>query len=612
MDLVGKIISGYTLKRQLGVGGMAEVWYAENNVGAKAAIKILLPNMCYDENVKSRFLTEAMVTVKLNNQYIRKVYDYGKIDGRPAIVQEYLEGCDLAAMLKRGQRFSNAYLEKWWNQLVSALRLTHSLGIVHRDIKPANIFIDTQGNVKLMDFGIAKVRSSISATSTGQVMGTLLYMSPEQVRDSKHIDYRSDIYSLAVTFVHLITGEKPYSFCDSSFDMQVSIVSKPLDLSGLPSSWRTFLTPYLAKDPQMRPPLKTFGSAPVVNIRNVETVVDNNKNYARTKIAAKKSKKKGGCGIAVFIILIILGIFAAVVWFNWDYFSGLVGVRNSSVSTKETHEPQQDESRLDRERQSLERHERELHEERERHEQELQEERDRHERELQEERERLEKELQEQLIKEQNLKEEILQQQQAQRYNTGTSQSSSNQTAPQRTATNKINGHEYVDLGLPSGTLWAKCNVGASSPEEYGYYFAWGETTYKYNYTSDTYAYYSNPTTLPLHADAASYSWGGGWHMPTKSDFEELKNECTWVWTRIGNTNGYKVSKNGKSIFLPAAGNRLETNRDYAGKYCLYWFSTGSKNTNLAWYFEGCYSNVRMNCGNRYLGLTVRPVCRKH
>jgi len=255
----GKSINGYTLQRPLGTGGMAEVWYAENKIGKKAAVKILLPKLCADDDVTSRFYTEAKVMVELNHPNIRQVYDYGEVDGRPTIVMEYLDGMDLKAKLKRGQRFTDVELKRWWNQLVSALNYTHQKGIVHRDIKPGNIFVDNEGNIKLLDFGIAKVRESISKTQTGQKLGTLMYMSPEQVKDSKNIDYHTDIYSLAVTFVHLIAGKTPYdSDTSSDFEISEQIVYKPLDMSAVPMSWRTFLEPYLEKDPRRRPALRTF------------------------------------------------------------------------------------------------------------------------------------------------------------------------------------------------------------------------------------------------------------------------------------------------------------------------------------------------------------------
>ena len=258
----GKTINGFILQRLLGRGGMAEVWYAENEIGKPAAVKILNEDLSHNVQIVERFRNEAVVMVKLGHKNIRQVYDYDTIDGRAAIIMEYLDGDDLKARMKKGQRFSDEQLRKWWNQLVDALNYTHRQGIVHRDIKPGNIFVDNNDDIKLLDFGIAKVRESISTTQTGQKLGTLMYMSPEQVKDSKHIDYHTDIYSLAVTFVHLLTGKKPYdSETSSDFEISEQIVYKPLDLSGLPDAWRVFLTPYLNKQPDQRPALRHFVEA---------------------------------------------------------------------------------------------------------------------------------------------------------------------------------------------------------------------------------------------------------------------------------------------------------------------------------------------------------------
>ena len=316
-DMQDKVISGYTLKKLLGKGGMAEVWYAENNIGKTAAVKILLPKLCEDQNVMSRFRTEAMVMVGLNHPNIRQVYDYGEIDGRPAIVMEYLEGDDLKERMKRGQRFSEADLEKWWNQLIDALNYTHQKGVVHRDIKPGNIFVDYQGNIKLLDFGIAKVRESISSTQTGQKLGTLMYMSPEQVKDSKHIDYRTDVYSLAVTFVNLITGKKPYDTETSSdFDISEQIVYKPLDLSGVPEDWAAFLTPYLEKDPAKRPELQHFHDVAASAADETEIGgarpsqpkprTESEPKYGAEKQPQKKRKKRAWIALALIAMAVVL------------------------------------------------------------------------------------------------------------------------------------------------------------------------------------------------------------------------------------------------------------------------------------------------------------------
>jgi serine/threonine protein kinase len=255
----GSIVNGYMLKHLLGKGGMAEVWYAENEIGMSAAVKILYENMTHNEQMLERFHNEALVMVKLKHPNIRQVYGYGYIGNRHCNIMEYLEGDDLGTLLKKGRKFTDRELCQWWNQVADALNFTHAQGIVHRDIKPSNIFLDKEGNIKLLDFGIAKMMENNSMTKTGTLMGTLMYMSPEQVNDTKRVDYHTDLYSLAVTFVHLLTGKAPYDESSSSYlEIPLSIVTKPLDMSGVPDKWQDFLKPYLAKDPADRPPLSRF------------------------------------------------------------------------------------------------------------------------------------------------------------------------------------------------------------------------------------------------------------------------------------------------------------------------------------------------------------------
>lgn len=160
------------------------------------------------------------------------------------------------------------------------------------------------------------------------------------------------------------------------------------------------------------------------------------------------------------------------------------------------------------------------------------------------------------------------------------------------------NGHDYVDLGLPSGLKWATCNVGASSPEEYGNYYAWGETSTKSDYNWTNYKFRTsgdsnanvefskynthsglgtvdNKIALDLSDDAARANWGGSWRMPTISEFQELIANCTYMWTTQNGVNGYKVTgKNGRSLFFPAAGSRGGTSLDNAGSYGGYWSSS--------------------------------------
>ena len=193
------------------------------------------------------------------------------------------------------------------------------------------------------------------------------------------------------------------------------------------------------------------------------------------------------------------------------------------------------------------------------------------------------------------------------------------------------NGHEYVDLGL--SVKWATCNVGANSPEEYGDYFAWGETQPKDNYYWDSYKYCNgsyttmtkyctdsyygtvdNKTTLELTDDAARVNWGGDWRMPTKAEQDELRNtsNCTWEWTTQNGVNGYKVTSvvNGNSIFLPAAGWRYNGNLNDAGGRGDYWSSSlGTSYSHVACDVAFNSSSVYLYDYYRYYGRPVRAVC---
>ena len=200
-------------------------------------------------------------------------------------------------------------------------------------------------------------------------------------------------------------------------------------------------------------------------------------------------------------------------------------------------------------------------------------------------------------------------------------------TAPKVTTEN---GREYVDLGLPSGTKWATCNVGATAPEEYGDYFAWGEITTKSSYNWSTYKWCNgdynnltkyntdsgygtvdNKTTLTLADDAARANWGGKWRMPTNDEWGELIDECAWTWTTLNGVNGYEVKSkaNGNTIFLPAAGYRYNDNLYYAGILGFYWSSSlNTDSPDDAWYVYFNSGNVCGDDSGRYRGQSVRPV----
>ena len=175
-----------------------------------------------------------------------------------------------------------------------------------------------------------------------------------------------------------------------------------------------------------------------------------------------------------------------------------------------------------------------------------------------------------------------------------------------------VNDHGYVDLGL--SVKWATCNVGASSPSDYGDYYAWGETSTKSSYDQDnSKTYVKSMSNIGGNSsyDVARYRWGGSWRLPTKAEFQELIDKCTWTWTTQGGHNGYKVTSktNGKSIFLPAAGWRLGASPYRVGERGYYWSSTPNENTTddaYSLYFNS--SRLYTNWDSRYYGDSVRPV----
>ena len=175
----------------------------------------------------------------------------------------------------------------------------------------------------------------------------------------------------------------------------------------------------------------------------------------------------------------------------------------------------------------------------------------------------------------------------------------------------KHKGHGYVDLGL--SVKWATCNVGATSPEDFGHYFAWGETSPKDVYTvynCSTIGEQMSDIAGDAQYDAATANWGGDWRMPTIEEMSKLRYECIWTWTMQNGVNGYNVEgPNGNSIFLPAAGYRYGSSLIDDGGYGSYWNSTpNALNSDYAYYLKFDSDYHIMYNYYRALGLSVRPV----
>jgi serine/threonine protein kinase len=232
--MINKIIKDYSIKNELGQGGMATVYLAEHNLlGNKSAFKLLNKEYVHNENIRKRFLAEARSMARMSHTNIIKVTDLIDDGETVAFIMEYVEGETLKEYIERKVKLTDEEIQSLFSQMLDALGYVHEQNLVHRDIKPSNFMIDPKGKVKLMDFGIAKTTDTASAeytqTGTGVQMGTPMYMSPEQITETKSVTPQSDIYSLGVVLWQMVTGEKPYDMKTlSTFHLQNKIVNEAL------------------------------------------------------------------------------------------------------------------------------------------------------------------------------------------------------------------------------------------------------------------------------------------------------------------------------------------------------------------------------------------------
>jgi len=274
--LIGQTLSHYRVTANLGAGGMGEVYRAtDTKLGRDVAIKVLPPEVVQDPERLGRFKREAQLLAALNHTNIAAIYGLEEVEGKPFLALELVEGEDLKERLARGAIPLDEALEIA-EQIAEALEEAHNKGIVHRDLKPANIKITPEGQVKILDFGLAKALEdpvpgpesrvpSLShsptltqqSTQAGVILGTAAYMSPEQAVGERDLDARSDVYALGLTLYELFTGSPAFA-ADSLGElrrMHAEIRPTPPStrIAGFDREIEAAILACLEKDPADRP-----------------------------------------------------------------------------------------------------------------------------------------------------------------------------------------------------------------------------------------------------------------------------------------------------------------------------------------------------------------------
>src|SRR6202158_5441846 len=253
--MIDRMIGKYRIVAQLGRGGMGTVYKAvDETLDREVAIKILNPELA-DTEIMNRFRAEATTLAKLNHPEIATIYELFRTDGDLLMVMEFVRGETLDKLSERLAPLQPERAAHLVDKVLSALGHAHRAGIVHRDMKPANVMVTETGAVKIMDFGIARVRGAEHMTIDGYMMGTPAYMSPEQVL-GQDVEGRADLYSVGVMFYPLLTGTLPFK-ADTAIGMvqkQISDAPTPLRLhrDGLPDWCEGLLQRALAKSPADR------------------------------------------------------------------------------------------------------------------------------------------------------------------------------------------------------------------------------------------------------------------------------------------------------------------------------------------------------------------------
>jgi Protein kinase domain len=255
-EMIGNVFGNYKITEKIGEGGMGSVFKGlDLMLEREVAIKVLRPELAGQAEIVERFRTEAVTLARLNHPRVATLYSFSRHGDLFLMVMEYVRGTTLGDHIERHGAIRPASALPLFCQALEGIEHAHALGVVHRDLKPGNIMVTDAGSAKVMDFGIARVLGASRLTRAGHLLGTVEYMSPEQVR-GQHADTRSDIYSAGIVLYEMLTGRVPFA-SDSEFELMRAQVEEPPPppsslLADIPEEVERAILRALAKRPEGR------------------------------------------------------------------------------------------------------------------------------------------------------------------------------------------------------------------------------------------------------------------------------------------------------------------------------------------------------------------------
>ncbi|TFH65782.1 MAG: tetratricopeptide repeat protein [Candidatus Zixiibacteriota bacterium] len=310
----GMLVGHYRIIEKIGAGGMGEVYLAEDTeLNRQVALKFLSSHLCQDGDCRARFKREAQAAAKLDHPNIVTVYEVGEFQGRPFFAMQHIEGRSLREYAPHHELSIPQVLEIGI-QIAEGLQAAHEKGVTHRDIKPANVLIDTHGRARILDFGLATVAGTDHLTKTGSTLGTIGYMSPEQVR-GEQVDHRTDIFSLGVVLYELVTGRQPFKGDNEVATVRNITDEEPEPLAryktGVTAEQQRIISKALAKDKSTRYQHADELAADLKSLIGVSQIL--------TRIPVPKNRSRR---LLVGAVALVLLVAVAFVIFKSNIFTG--------------------------------------------------------------------------------------------------------------------------------------------------------------------------------------------------------------------------------------------------------------------------------------------------